>query len=97
MVQLLPLRGDLRLTYLQFNNHLDISSQVAVQHFLSTQTCTGLKRFREAALVLEEGLRMDPFDKTIKHHLEAASNGIMRDLLEGAHQLGFVLTLSALQ
>ena len=91
MVQLFPLRGGLRLIFCsqQFNSHINTSSQVAVQDFfLSNQSCTGLKRFREAALVLEEGLRVDPFDKAIKHHLETASNGIMRDLLEGAHQLG---------
>ncbi len=43
----------------------------------------GLGRHREAALALEEGLRMDPFDWPLKQALEAATQGIVRDLVEG--------------
>ena len=46
--------------------------------------CTGLGRHREAALALEEGLRLDPFDWPLKQALEAATQGILRDLVEGA-------------
>jgi len=34
--------------------------------------------------VLEEGLRLDPFDWPLKQALEAATQGVLRDLVEGA-------------
>lgn len=48
------------------------------------EPCAGLGRHREAALALEEGLRLDPFDWPLKQALEAATQGILRDLVEGA-------------
>ena len=44
---------------------------------------SGLKRFREAALVLEEGLRMDPFHPALKEQLDTATQGVVADLLQG--------------
>ncbi len=45
---------------------------------------SGLQRYREAALVLEQGLEIDPFHPGVKQNLEAATQGIFRDLLDGA-------------
>ncbi len=33
--------------------------------------------------MLEEGLRLDPFDWPLKQALEAATQGVLRDLVEG--------------
>ncbi|KAK9836334.1 hypothetical protein WJX81_006453 [Elliptochloris bilobata] len=44
---------------------------------------SGMGRHREAALALEEGLRLDAFDWPLKQALEAATQGIVRDLVEG--------------
>lgn len=41
-------------------------------------------RHREASLVLEEGSKMDPLNCQIRTHLEAATQGVLRDLLAGA-------------
>ena len=46
---------------------------------------SGLQRYQEAALVLEEGLAIDPFHPDLKAHLEKATQGIFKDLLDGAH------------
>ena len=35
-------------------------------------------------MALEEGLQLDPFDWPLKQALEAATQGILRDLVEGA-------------
>lgn len=43
----------------------------------------GLKRWREAAGVLEEGLKADPFNADMKAASELAQQGILKDLLEG--------------
>ena len=43
-----------------------------------------MQRYREAALVLEQGLDIDPFHAGIKAHLEKATQGIFKDLLDGA-------------
>ena len=44
---------------------------------------SGLERFREAALALEEGLRMDPFHPALKEQLDIATQGVVADLLQG--------------
>ena len=47
-------------------------------------SCTpGLQRYREASLVLEQGLEMDPFNPAIKAQLEVATQGVLADLLQG--------------
>ncbi|GMH43344.1 hypothetical protein BSKO_11266 [Bryopsis sp. KO-2023] len=43
----------------------------------------GLKRHREASLVFQEGLKVDPFNLDIKQGLDQATNGMLKDLLEG--------------
>ncbi|BDA48465.1 Protein arginine N-methyltransferase 7 [Coccomyxa sp. Obi] len=43
----------------------------------------GMGRHREASLVLEEASKMDPLNCQIRLHLEAATQGILKDLLEG--------------
>ena len=43
----------------------------------------GMGRHREAALVLEEGSKMDPLNAQMRLQLEAATQGILKDLLEG--------------
>lgn len=47
------------------------------------QLAAGLKRYREAIVVLEEGLKLDPFNPYIKVELEVATQGNLADLLEG--------------
>lgn len=44
----------------------------------------GLKRHREASLVLEEGLKIDPFHISLKAALDEATNGVLSDILAGA-------------
>ena len=44
---------------------------------------TGLNRFREASLVLEEGLKIDPFNAALKSALDEANQGILGDILAG--------------
>ena len=46
--------------------------------------CAGMRQYRAALLVLEEGCRMDPLHGQMRLHLETATQGIFRDLLEGA-------------
>ena len=41
-------------------------------------------RHREASLVLEEASKMDPLNCQIRLHLEAATQGVLKDLLAGA-------------
>ena len=55
------------------------------------EPCAGLGRHREAALALEEGLRLDPFDWPLKQALEAATQGILRDLVEGFLPIAFLM------
>ena len=43
----------------------------------------GLKRFREASLVLEEGLKIDPFNAALKAILDEANQGVLGDILAG--------------
>lgn len=40
-------------------------------------------RHREASLVLEEASKMDPLNCQIRLHLEAATQGVLKDLLAG--------------
>ena len=42
-----------------------------------------MRRYREAALALEDGLRFDPFYLPMRLALDAATAGILRDLVEG--------------
>jgi hypothetical protein len=44
-------------------------------------------RFREAHLVLEEGLHVDPLNDSLKTRLEKATQGLLKDLLEGTFSL----------
>ena len=46
---------------------------------------SGLRRFREASLVLEEGLKTDPFNPAIKAALDDATQNMLADILAGAH------------
>ena len=50
-------------------------------------------RFREAAVVLEEGLKIDPFSAALKCHLDAATRGNLADLLAGCKQLFVFVTV----
>lgn len=50
----------------------------------------GLGRFREASLVLEEGLKIDPFNPGLKIALDRATQGVLSDILEGIACLGLV-------
>ena len=45
--------------------------------------CAGLARFREAALTLDEGLRIDPLNSSMQQLHAQASKGMLGDLLEG--------------
>ena len=45
--------------------------------------CAGMGQYRAASLVLEEGCKLDPLDGPMRLQLEAATQGILRDLLEG--------------
>jgi hypothetical protein len=45
----------------------------------------GLGRHREAALVLEEGSKIDPLNGQMRLHLQAATQGVLKDLVEGVH------------
>ena len=40
-------------------------------------------QFRAASLVLEDGCKMDPLHGQMRLHLESATQGVLRDLLEG--------------
>ena len=44
----------------------------------------GMGQYRAASLVLEDGCKMDPLHGQMRLHLETATQGIFRDLLEGA-------------
>lgn len=44
---------------------------------------TGMQRHREAAHILEEGLKMDPFNSALKAQLDLATQKNVSDLLEG--------------
>ena len=44
----------------------------------------GLGRFREASLVLEEGLKIDPFNVDLKAALDDATQGVLADILAGS-------------
>ena len=46
--------------------------------------------------MLEEGLRLDPFDWPLKQALEAATQGVLRDLVEGARPRASILFLRTL-
>ena len=46
--------------------------------------CAGMGQYRGASLVLEEGCKMDPLHGQMRLHLETATQGFFRDLLEGA-------------
>ena len=43
----------------------------------------GLGRFREASMTAEAGLKLDPFNLALKLASEQATQGILKDLLEG--------------
>ncbi len=53
------------------------------ENIQANDTFAGMGRFREAVLVLEEGLKMDPFSAALKRHLDAATRGILAELLAG--------------
>ena len=40
-------------------------------------------QYRAASLVLEDGCKLDPLNGPMRLQLEAATQGILRDLLEG--------------
>ena len=40
-------------------------------------------QYRAASLVLEDGCKMDPLHGQMRLHLESATQGVLRDLLEG--------------
>ena len=43
----------------------------------------GLKRYREASLACNEGLKLDPFNVELKKASEEATQGTLKDLLTG--------------
>lgn len=47
------------------------------------QGLLGLGRHREAVGVFEEGVRLDPLNPDLKLGLQAANEGLLRDLVEG--------------
>lgn len=49
-------------------------------------------RHREASLVLEEASKMDPLNCQIRLHLEAATQGVLKDLLAGVFLLSLPCT-----
>ncbi len=51
----------------------------------------GLMRFKEAAMTLDEGLRLDPLSSSMQQLHAEASRGMLGDLLEGTHLTVFVL------
>lgn len=56
----------------------------------------GMGQHRAATLVLEEGCRLDPLNGQVRLQLESATQGVLRDLLEGMPPL-LNTSLSVLQ
>ena len=47
----------------------------------------GQGRHREATLVLEKGSEFDPLNGQMRLQLEVATQGVLRDLVEGLHMI----------
>ena len=50
----------------------------------------GQGRHREATLVLEQGAEFAPLNGQMRLQLEAATRGVLRDLVEGAHTKNYL-------
>lgn len=60
-----------------------ITSQPHKSQRLCQQLLAGLERYREASLIAEQGLKLDPFNLDLKQASEEATQGILKDLLSG--------------
>ncbi|KAK3261796.1 hypothetical protein CYMTET_29312, partial [Cymbomonas tetramitiformis] len=52
----------------------------------------GLRRWRDAKAAFEEGLSYDPFQEDLKRGLQEATQGILKDLIEGKSKQTLALT-----